>query len=172
MSFSLFVRSLFIAAFSLIITGCATLPAEINNTGIVVIPIDQQPSRSSDFFGTYTLNYYIAPVQEKRTGVVTLDPSKSYAIIKGLEPGNYRFTKLQFVYDGSGKRGSNSSRAFNIDVMPGTVSFAPEMLRVELKRRSGGGRSQAKSLQTIDPELLEEIKAILMDDKNSGVWQI
>jgi len=172
MSCSHFIRSIILTVMSVIIAGCATLPSEPNNTGIVVIPIDQHPSQSSDFFGTYSLNYYLAPVQEKRTGMVTLDPSKNYALIKNLEPGNYRFTGLQFVYDGSGKRGSGSSRGFNIEVKPGMVTFAPEMLRVHLKRRSNGRRTQLKSFQPVDVELVEHIKELLKNEKNSSVWQI
>lgn len=165
------IRAILSTCLFVLISGCATLPSETNNTGIVVIPIDQKPGRSSDFFGKYRLNYYKSLDQESRTGVVTLDPSKSFAVIKGLEPGNYWFKDLQFVYESSGKLGSYNSSSFTVTVSPGVISISPQMLRVTLRRKSGGGRTQGKSLERSNAILVDEIMSKFENDKNFAYWQ-
>lgn len=92
------MKNIFPGIFILIfLVGCAGLPKNTNDTGVLYIPIERDYKAGDSPYVKYRIEY----AQGTRAFYIT--PTKDFTIIKNLTPGSYYIEKIQPVYIKSGK---------------------------------------------------------------------
>lgn len=154
---------------SIFLTGCAGLPKNSNDTGVLFIPIERDYKAGDAPYVKYRIEYTNG--NGNRVFYITL--TKDFSIIKNLTPGKYTVEKVQPVYIKSGKRFSSMwSRLDPFEIKPGQITISPKKLYVSFRNFPDGTRRQSGEFVTVYSDDLVKIHSNLNNLKGIEDWKV